>query len=302
MTLTKANIIGDVSDRTGFIKKKSQHTVNSLIEIIKKTLESGESINIGHFGKFHIVEKKARPWRSPFTGRIMMLPDRRTVKFKAFKRLKDKINATPIDSEAEALSRAKIHMVRTGVLTKDELNDVLADHRLWLDSGGNSGNRAVLAHAALMRADLYAARLASVDLQGADLREALLSEADLYEADLRDANLADAVLDWACLDFAKLQSASLQRADLRWANLEGANLSGCDLRFANLDGANLKDARLTEANLYGMSMNNTDMQGAILTRIKLDYETQLNLPKTVFDEYQQTFRILEWSPALSPSY
>jgi hypothetical protein len=50
-----------------------------------------------------------------------------------------------------------------------------------------------------------------------------------------------------------------------------------------------------------MSMNNTDMQGAILTRIKLDYETQLNLPKPVFDEYRQTFRVLEWSPALSAS-
>ncbi|MEJ2222448.1 MAG: pentapeptide repeat-containing protein [Desulfobacterales bacterium] len=302
MTLTKANIIRAASVQTGFTQNQSRHSVNCLIEIIKKTLESGESIKIGHFGKFDIKEKKARAWRSPFTGRIMMLPERRIVKFKAFKRLKDKIDAPPVGTGSEELSRPKFHAVRTGVLTQNELSKILADHRRWLDSGGKSGHKAVMPRAALFKADLYAARLSRIDLQGADLREALLSEADLYEADLRRANLADAVLDWACLDYAKLQRASLKGADLRWANLEGANMSGCDLRFANLDGANLKDAKLTEANLYGMSMKNTDMQGAILTKIKLDYETQLNLPKTVFDEYRQTFRMLEWSPALSPSY
>jgi len=301
MTLTKTDIIRTVSDQMGFTKKQSRHSVDSLVEIIKKTLESGESIKISQFGKFDIIEKKARPWRSPFTGRIMMLPNRRIVKFKTFKRLKDRINAQPIYTESKELSRPKIHPVRTGFITHNELMKILADHRRWLDSGGKSGEKAVLLRAALVRADLYAARLSRIDLKGADLREALLSEADLYEADLRQANLTDAVLDWACLDYAKLQRASLRGADLRWANLEGANLSGCDLRFANLDGANLKDARLTEANIYGMSMHNTDMQDAVLTNIKLDYETQLNLPKPVFDEYRQTFRVLEWSPALSPS-
>ena len=302
MTLIKADIIRSVSDQTGFTKKRSRRNVNCLIEVIKKTLESGESIKIGHFGKFDIKEKKARPWRSPFTGKIMMLPPRRVVMFKTFKRLKEKINTQPVTIESQKRSRVKVHPIRAGNLKKDELKKILSDHRRWLDSHGRSGEKAVLSHAALVRADLFAAKLSFADLQGADLREALLSEADLYEADLRQANLEDAVLDWACLDFARLQRASLRGADLRWANLEGADLSGCDLRFANLDGANLKDARLTEANLYGISMKNTDMQGAILKRIKLDYETQLNLPKPVFDEYRQTFRILEWSPALSPSY
>jgi len=301
MTLTKANIIGDVSERTGFSKQKSRLAVNHLIEIIINTLESGESIKIGHFGKFDIKERQARPWRSPFTGKIMMLPPRRLVTFKAFKRLKDKVNALPPGMEPEARSRAEIHAAPTGVLTREELKKILADHRQWLDSKGKKGEKAVLSHAGLVRADLYAAKLSFINLQGADLREAVLSEADMDDANLRDTNLADAVLDWASLDGAKLQRASLQGADLRWANLEGANMSGCDLRFANLEGANLKGAKLTEANLYGTNLKNTDMKGAILTKIKLDYETQLNLPKPVFDEYRQTFRILEWSPALAAS-
>jgi nucleoid DNA-binding protein len=302
MTLTKANIVRAVSDQTGFSRKQSCRSVDSLVEIIKRSLESGESINIVHFGKFDILEKKARLWRSPFTGRIMMLPARRIVKFKAFKRLKDKISCQPAGSDSKALCRTKIHPVRKGVLTQNALRKILADHRRWLDSGGKRGKQAELSRAVLAEADLCAAKLSRIDLQGADLREALLSEADLYEADLRKANLTNAVLDWACLDYARIQQACLKGADLRWANLEGANLSGCDLRFANLEGANLKEARLTEANLYGMTLKNTDMQGAILAKIKLDYETQCNLPKTVFDKYRRTFRILEWTPALSPSY
>ena len=302
MTLTKANIIGDVSKRTGFTRQKSRLSVNQLIEIIISTLESGENIKIAHFGKVDIKEKKARPWRSPFSGHIMMLPARRLVTFKSFKRLKEKVNAQPGGLQREEHSRAKTRPARTGVITRNELKKILTDHRQWLDSHGKSGEKAVLPHAALVRADLYAAKLSFVDLQGADLRQAVLSEADMDDANLRGTNLADALLDWTSLDGARLQRASLQGADLRWANLEGANMSGCNLRFANLEGANLKDAKLTGANLYGAILKNTDLKGAILTEIKLDYETQLNLPTPVFNEYRQTFRILEWSPAIAPSY
>ncbi len=299
MTLTKADIIGAVSERTGFTKKKSRHSVNSLIEIVKSTLESGGNIKIGHFGKFDIKERKARPWRSPFTGKFMMLPPRRVVTFKIFKRLKDKINVQPIGIEQEELSRAKIRAAHKGVINPDKLKKILDDHRRWLDSKGKSGERALLIYARLVGADLYGVPLSRVNLQGADLREADLAEADLYEANLQDTKMADAILEWASLDGANLKQADLQGANLRWANLEGCNLTGANLRFANFEGANLKGAKLIEADLYGTNLRNTDMIGAVLTQIKLDYETQLNLPKAIFNKYRQTFQILEWSPALA---
>ena len=302
MTLIRANIIGAVSDRAGFSKKKSRHTVNTLIEIIKSTLESGENIKISRFGKFDIKEKKAHRWHSPFTDEIMMLPPRRVVKFKCFKRLKDRLNAEPIRIEQSELSRSNIPAAFTHRPKPDELETILNDHKLWLTSEGQKGQKADLAYAMLSEADLYAACISGINLQGADLQGADLSEADLYEANLRGADMTDAILEWASLDGAQLQRASLQGADLRWANLEGANMEGANLRFANLDGANLKGAKLTEADLYGTSLKNTDMLGAVLTKVKLDYETQLNLPRAVFEMYRQTFRVLEWSPALAPSH
>jgi nucleoid DNA-binding protein len=299
MTLTKENIIGAVSDRTGFSKKKSRHTVNTLVEIIKSRLESGEDIKLSHFGKFNIKEKKARRWRSPFTNEIIMLPPKRVVTFKSFKRLKDRLNAESIGIEQSELSQSNIPTTPAHPLKPAELKKMLNDHRRWLESEGQKGQKANLAYAKLKEADLYGAHLSRINLQGADLQGADLCEADLYEADLQDADLDDAILEWASLDGAKLQRASLHRADLRWANLEGTNMEGANLRFANLEGANLKGAKLSEADLYGANLNNTDMVGAILTQIKLDYETQLNLPKVIFDKYRQTFQILEWSPAMA---
>jgi nucleoid DNA-binding protein len=301
MTLTKTNIIGAVSDRTGFTMKKSRHSVNTLIEIIKRTLESGETIKVSHFGKFEVKERKRRRCRNPRTGAEIMVPAKRVVAFKSFKRLKDLINAQPGGIYRADVAQTINRTVHTGATNSKELKKILDDHRRWLESEGQSGEKATLIGARLVRADLYGLRLSRVNFQGADLRGADLSEADLYEANLEDARLNDATLEWASLDGASLKRADLQGADLRWANLEGTNLTGANLRLADFEGANLKGAKLSEADLYGTNLKNTDMQGAVLTRIKLDYETQLNLPKPIFEKYRQTFRVLEWSPVLVPS-
>jgi integration host factor subunit alpha len=57
MTLTKSQIIDEISTRNGFIKKKSTETVETLLEIMKKTLASGEDVLISGFGKFCVKEK-----------------------------------------------------------------------------------------------------------------------------------------------------------------------------------------------------------------------------------------------------
>jgi len=301
MTLTKTNIIGAVSDRTGFTMKKSRHSVNTLIEIIKSTLESGEKIKVSHFGKFEVKERKRRRCRNLRTGAEIMVPAKRVVTFKSFKRLKDTFNTQPGGIYRDEVAQTINRTVHSGATNSKELKKILDDHRRWLESEGQSGEKATLIGARLVRADLYGLRLSRVNFQGADLRGADLSEADLYEANLEDARLNDAILEWASLDGASLKRADLQGADLRWANLEGTNLTGANLRLADFEGANLKGAKLSEADLYGTNLKNTDMQGAVLTRIKLDYETQLNLPKPVFDKYRQTFLILDWSPAFVPS-
>ena len=92
MTLTKAHIIEAVSNQIGFPKNQSSEIVEILLEIIKKTLESGDDVMISNFGKFCVREKKARRGRNPSTGEDMMVRSRKVVTFRWSGKLRGKIN------------------------------------------------------------------------------------------------------------------------------------------------------------------------------------------------------------------
>jgi integration host factor subunit alpha len=51
MTLTKIQIIESVQNQTGSPKNKSSDIVESLLEIIKSTLASGDDVLVSGFGK-----------------------------------------------------------------------------------------------------------------------------------------------------------------------------------------------------------------------------------------------------------
>ncbi len=92
MTLTKAHIVEAASEHNGFPRNQSVNTIETLLEIIKRTLESGEDVLISGFGKFCIKEKHERRGRNPATGEDMMLEPRRVVTFRCSRKLKDRIN------------------------------------------------------------------------------------------------------------------------------------------------------------------------------------------------------------------
>ncbi len=92
MTLKKTDIVDSISNHLGFTKKQSVETVETLLEIIKSTLESGEDVLISGFGKFRVRDKKERRGRNPATGDDLMLRPRRVVTFKCSGKLKEKID------------------------------------------------------------------------------------------------------------------------------------------------------------------------------------------------------------------
>ncbi|MDM8516153.1 integration host factor subunit alpha [Desulfobacterales bacterium HSG16] len=91
MALTKNDIVTEVHD-LGFTKKKSIDIIESLLEIIKGTLEDGNDVLISGFGKFCVKEKKKRRGRNPATGEDLMLRKRKVVTFKCSGKLRNKIN------------------------------------------------------------------------------------------------------------------------------------------------------------------------------------------------------------------
>jgi|GEM_PF-1004584 len=139
-------------------------------------------------------------------------------------------------------------------VTEQELQQILQDHKLWLDSNQQQGKKANLS-----KTDLKGRKLAKCVLAKADLGGAELSGADLFEADLREADLFE----------AQLRDTGLFRADLRGANLKGCNLVGvtlsrADLRDADVGKTNLQNANLIHANCVETSFLAANMQGAQL--------------------------------------
>ena len=96
MTLTKAQIIEEIRHRNGFTRIQSIEEVETLLEIIKSTLESREDVLISGFGRFCVREKRERKGRNPATGDAMMLRPRRVVTFRCSGKLRDRINGKKV--------------------------------------------------------------------------------------------------------------------------------------------------------------------------------------------------------------
>jgi integration host factor subunit alpha len=92
MTLTKAQIVESIQNQTGFPKNKSSELVETLLEIIKRTLASDEDVLVSGFGKFCVKKKKERKGRNPATGEDMMLEPRKIVTFKCSGKLRKRFN------------------------------------------------------------------------------------------------------------------------------------------------------------------------------------------------------------------
>jgi integration host factor subunit alpha len=92
MTLTKAGIIEKIFNNTDLQKSEASRAIESLLEILKSTLESGEDVLISGFGKFCVNEKAERRGRNPQIGNAMTIGARRVVTFRCSGVLREKMS------------------------------------------------------------------------------------------------------------------------------------------------------------------------------------------------------------------
>lgn len=81
MALTKDDIAERLCTESEFTKNKSIELVEAVIELIKKSLESGDDILFSGFGKFCFQHKGARRGRNPATNEDLMLKLRKRMQF-----------------------------------------------------------------------------------------------------------------------------------------------------------------------------------------------------------------------------
>jgi nucleoid DNA-binding protein len=73
-------------------RKKASSIVNSLFEIVMKSLEKGEQVNVQGFGRFKVKFKWAGKGRNPKTGEQIVVESKRIVQFRLSPSFRERLN------------------------------------------------------------------------------------------------------------------------------------------------------------------------------------------------------------------
>ena len=93
MTFTKVDLIGEIhATNPRMTKIQAREAVETILRIIKSSLENGDNVLLSGFGKFNVKNKNARRGRNPKTGESMMLEARNVITFKPSGLLREKVN------------------------------------------------------------------------------------------------------------------------------------------------------------------------------------------------------------------
>ena len=90
--MTKKDFIEKYASKTEESKKKAGELVETFLEVVEEALVAGENVQFVGWGTFEVKETKARKGRNPKTGAEIDIPAKKSAKFKAGKKLADKVN------------------------------------------------------------------------------------------------------------------------------------------------------------------------------------------------------------------
>src|SRR5512138_2568146 len=93
--MTKADLVEEISTKTGVSKNHTALIVDDLLEAISKALSDGQHLEIRGFGTFKVRERRARRARNPRSGEEVLVPAKLVPVFKPSKELKALIAAGP---------------------------------------------------------------------------------------------------------------------------------------------------------------------------------------------------------------
>ena len=90
--MTKAELVDNISWKTGVSKKDTGTIVNLILENISEALMKGDKVELRGFGSFKVKTRRARQARNPRTGEAVQVPSKRVPFFKTSNELKSRMN------------------------------------------------------------------------------------------------------------------------------------------------------------------------------------------------------------------
>ncbi len=99
-TITKRDLVQLIAEKTNVQQQKAKEVIQSFLDEIITELANGNRLEFRDFGVFEPRKKAPRLARNPRTGEKIQVPDKVTVKFKAGRLMKEKLQASEDSTEA----------------------------------------------------------------------------------------------------------------------------------------------------------------------------------------------------------
>ena len=90
--MNKNDLIEHIAQEYELTKTFAKDLVENLFDTITDTVHKGDEVSIFGFGKFKLVDRKARKGRNPQTGEAIKIAASKNVKFEQSKGLKELVN------------------------------------------------------------------------------------------------------------------------------------------------------------------------------------------------------------------
>jgi DNA-binding protein HU-beta len=89
--MTKTELVAVIAGAAGITKAAATKALEAYVGTVTKELKKSGKLGLVGFGTFSVVKRKAREGRNPQTGKAIKIPAKKVVKFKAGKKLADKV-------------------------------------------------------------------------------------------------------------------------------------------------------------------------------------------------------------------
>lgn len=100
--MTKADIISEISTKTGIEKIDVQETVEAFFKVIKTSMISGENVYVRGFGSFVVKKRAQKTARNISKNTAIIIPEHFVPSFKPAKVFVDKVKSNSKKTSVEA--------------------------------------------------------------------------------------------------------------------------------------------------------------------------------------------------------
>lgn len=106
--MTKRDLVLRISAETGLVQQDVQDVIQRTLDYIVEALEKDETVEFRNFGVFEVKRRRSRIGRNPNSpDHVVSIPERKTVKFKPGKIMKQVVTGDVHCAPIRAVTRGK---------------------------------------------------------------------------------------------------------------------------------------------------------------------------------------------------